>query len=282
MLIPTWWKTNWSDFGFSIDINGELVSTEKKELKHDWVRRRHSTITPHETREFIFCVLKISKSYMKLFKYTKLNKLLATYSVKSKELLHYRRNKRSPSGDGLPWPEVSTRDHAGRACLPGPELVLLMLSLVSCPQLPLWWVSCQVYGWHLWSPEYILTLSNPRAPCEEACYLLSDRDERRFQGLVPAVSGPWKSSCSTALWQSQGQLASAAQNSWFKDKVQLSFISCVSHFITNSWFALKQCCCFASVKIYCLFVFAIQIYMQWHTPVQLSPSFPSIMKCNSA
>jgi len=68
-----------SNFGFSIDINGKLlVSTEKKELKHDLGEKRHSTTTSHGRSKFMFLVLEVPKPYMKLSKFTKLNKLPAT------------------------------------------------------------------------------------------------------------------------------------------------------------------------------------------------------------
>lgn len=77
-----------------------LVSTEKKELKHDLEGGRHSTTTSHGRSKFRFLVLQIPKPYMKLAKYTKLNKLVATED-KVKAVLHFKRDIRS-SRDQLP------------------------------------------------------------------------------------------------------------------------------------------------------------------------------------
>lgn len=76
----------WSDFGFSVDINGKLlVSTENKLLKRDLGEGKGTALPLHMgDKSSFFLVLKISKPYMKLSKYTKLNKQLATSSVKSK------------------------------------------------------------------------------------------------------------------------------------------------------------------------------------------------------
>lgn len=80
-------------------MDGNLVSTEKEELKHD-PGKRHGTTTSHGREKFTLLVLNISKPYTELSKYTKLNKLLATYS--------FKRDMRS-SKDRLPDPEVSTQ-----------------------------------------------------------------------------------------------------------------------------------------------------------------------------
>lgn len=81
---PTWWKTNSEvTLDLALTYMGNLVSTEKEELKHDR-GGRHSTTTSHGREKFAFLALKMSKPYRKLSQYTKLKKLLATESVKSK------------------------------------------------------------------------------------------------------------------------------------------------------------------------------------------------------
>lgn len=58
-------------------------STEKKELKHDLGEKAQHYHFTWEIEVHVL-VLEISKPYTKLSKYTKLNELLATQSVKSK------------------------------------------------------------------------------------------------------------------------------------------------------------------------------------------------------
>lgn len=61
-----------------------MVSTEQKLLKRDLGEGKGTALPLHMgDKSSFFLVLKISKPYMKLSKYTKLNKL-ATSSIKSK------------------------------------------------------------------------------------------------------------------------------------------------------------------------------------------------------
>lgn len=190
---------------------------------------------------------------MKLSKYTKLNKLLATYSVKSKELLHCRRDKRS-SWDRMPQPEVSTRDCVDRACLLAQGwcswcFLQFLAPSLHCGGSPVGSMG-DIFGalsifWHLVTQGHLLKRCVAFSQVETTAGV---RDQ--YQLLF---SGPWNSSCSTALRQSWEQPASAAENLGFNDKVQL--YSCASNSIMYSWFALKQyVVAWLQWKIYCLFV----------------------------
>lgn len=190
---------------------------------------------------------------MKLSKYTKLNKLLATYSVKSKELLHCRRDKRS-SGDRMPQPEVSTRDCVDRACLLAHGwcswcFLQFLAPSLHCGGSPVGSMG-DIFGalsifWHLVTRGHLLKRCVAFSQVETTAGVRG-----QYQLLL---SGPWNSSCSTALRQSWEQPASAAENLGFNDKVQL--YSCASNSVMYSWFALKQyVVAWLQWKIYCLFV----------------------------